>query len=104
MIIAVLVTEIRNLSTMILALRKFDLKEDKLEIEYQNKILKKKRHLGFDFEGCGRKLQITRGINLFITEINSKNQSIFLFRLIIKLMLLLAIFKRLKSLKWFPSC
>ena len=56
MIIAVLATEIRNLSTMILALRKFDLKEDRLEIEYQNKILKKKRHLGFDFEGCGRKL------------------------------------------------
>ena len=36
---------------MILALQQFDLKEDKLELEYQNKNLKKKRDLGFDHEG-----------------------------------------------------
>ena len=82
---------------MILALQYFDLKEDKLELEYQNKNLKKKRDLGFDHEGIWRKLWIIPGINLCITEINSKHQSIFLFRLIVELMLLLAIFQEVEK-------
>ena len=50
MIVAALVTEIRNWSNTFLALGKFDLKEDKLELEYHNKILKKKRDK-LDHEG-----------------------------------------------------
>ena len=34
MILATLAAEIRNLSSMFLGLQKFDLKEDKLELEY----------------------------------------------------------------------
>ena len=34
MILATLATEIQNLSNMFLALQKFNLKEDKLELEY----------------------------------------------------------------------
>ena len=36
MILATLAPEIRNLSNMFSALRKFDLKKDKLELEYHN--------------------------------------------------------------------
>ena len=50
MILAALVTEILNWSNTFLALGKFYLKEDKLELEYHNKILKKKRDK-FDHEG-----------------------------------------------------
>ena len=34
MILATLAAEVRNLSSMFLGLQKFDLKEDKLELEY----------------------------------------------------------------------
>ena len=50
MILATLVTEILNWSNTFLALRKFYLKEDKLELQYHIKILKKKRDK-FDHEG-----------------------------------------------------
>ena len=35
-VLATLATEIRNLSNMFLTLRKFDVKEDKPELEYNN--------------------------------------------------------------------
>ena len=43
MILATLVAEIRNLSSMFPGLQKFDLKEDKLELEYLNENLMTKR-------------------------------------------------------------
>ena len=56
MILATQVTEIRNLCNMFLMLRKFDLKEDKPELECDNENLITKRDLGFDHEDIGRKL------------------------------------------------
>ena len=63
-----------------------------------------KRDLGFDDEDICRKLEIIPGLHLYITEINSKHQSSFLFSLKVELMLLLAILNRLKSFRWFFSC
>ena len=56
MIFATQVTEIRNLCNMFLMLRKFDLKEDKPELECDNENLITKRDLGIDHEDIGRKL------------------------------------------------
>ena len=56
-----------------------------------------KRDLGFDDEDICRKLEIIPGFHLYITEINSKHQSSFLFSLKVELMLLLAILNRLKK-------
>ena len=48
-----------------------------------------------------RKLELIPGFHFYITEINSKHQSSFLFSLEVELMLLLAILNRLKSLRWY---
>ena len=63
-----------------------------------------KRDLGFDHEDICRELQIKAGFHFYITEINSKHQSSFLFNLKVELMLLLAILSRLKSFSWYFSC
>ena len=46
------------------------------------------------------KFKIFPGFHFYITEINSKHQSSFLFSLKVELMLLLAILNRLKSFRW----
>ena len=48
-----------------------------------------------------RKLEIIPGFHFYITEINSKHKSSFLFGLKVELMLLLAILNRLKSFRWY---
>ena len=45
-----------------------------------------------------RKLEIIPGFHFYITEINSKHKSSFLFSLKVELMLLLAILNKLKAL------
>ena len=77
MILATLDTKIRNLSNMFLALQKFDLLEDKLELDYHSENLMTKRGVGFNREGICIKLEIVPGFHLYITEINSKHQSSF---------------------------
>ena len=52
-----------------------------------------KRDLGFDHEDICGKLEIIPGFHFYITAINSKHQSSFLFRFKVELMLLLAIIK-----------
>ena len=60
-----------------------------------------KRDLGFDHESICGKLEIMPGFAFYITAINSKHQSSFLFCLKFELMLLLAILNRLKSFSWY---
>ena len=70
MIFTTLTIEIRNFSIMFLARRTFDIKEDKLELEYHNENLMMKRDLGFVYEDICRNLEIIPGFHLYITEIN----------------------------------
>ena len=64
-----------------------------------------KRNLGFDHEDTCRRRGLIPGFHLYITQINSKRQTSYLFSLKkVELMLLLAILKRLKSFGWFLSC
>ena len=46
-------------------------------------------------------IQIIPGFQFYITAINSKHQSSFLFRFKVDLMLLLAILNGLKSFRWY---
>ena len=48
-----------------------------------------------------RKLELIPGFHFYITEINSKHQSSFLFSLEVELMLILATLNRLKSFRWY---
>ena len=57
-----------------------------------------KRDLGFDHENICGKLEIIPGFHFYITAINSKHQSSFLFRFKVELMLLLAI---IKWVRWY---
>ena len=50
-----------------------------------------KRHLGFDHKDIWGKLEIILGFHFYITAINFKHQSSFLFSLKFELILLLAI-------------
>ena len=76
---------------MFLALQKFALEEDKLELKcrYQNSMTK--RDLGFNHEDICGKLEMIPGFHFYITAISSKHQSSFLFSFKFELMLLLAI-------------
>ena len=58
MILANLANEVRNLSNMFLALQKFALKEDKLELKCHDLILMAKKGLGFDHKDVCGKLEI----------------------------------------------
>ena len=80
-------------------LQKFALKEDKLEIKCRDQNSMTKRDLGFDDEDIifYGKLEIIPGFHFYITAINSKHQSSFLFSFKVELMLLLAILNGLKS-------
>ena len=60
-----------------------------------------KRDLGFDHENICGKLEIMPGFPFYITAINSKHRSSFLFYLKFELMLLLAILNGLKSFSWY---
>ena len=60
-----------------------------------------KRDLGFDDADICRKLETIPGFHLYISEINSKHQSSFLFSLKVELMLVLAVLNRLKSFRWY---
>ena len=60
-----------------------------------------KRDLGFDHEDICGKLEIIPGFHFYITAINSKHQSSFLFSFKVELMLLLAILNGLKSFRWY---
>ena len=55
-----------------------------------------KRELGFDHEDMSGNLEIIPGFHFYITAVNSKHQSSFLFRFKFELMLLLAILNGLK--------
>ena len=55
-----------------------------------------KRELGFDHEDMSGNLEIIPGFHFYITAVNSKHQSSFLFRFKFELMLLLAILNELK--------
>ena len=55
-----------------------------------------KRDLGFDHEDICGKLEIIPGFHFYITAINSKHQSSFLFSFKVELMMLLAILSELK--------
>ena len=59
-----------------------------------------KRDLGFDHEDICRKLEIIPGFHFYISGINSKHQSSFLFSFKVELMLLLTILNGLKSFWW----
>ena len=56
-----------------------------------------KRDLGFDHEDICGKLEIMPGFHFYITEINSKYQSSFLFSFKVEFIFLLAILNGLKS-------
>ena len=60
-----------------------------------------KRDLGLDHEDICGKLKIIPGFHFYITTINSKHQSSFLFSFKVGLMLLLAILNGLKSFRWY---
>ena len=62
----------------------------------------KKRDLGFDHEDICGKLEIIPGFHFYITAINSKHQSSFLFSFNVELMMLLAILSELK--RFFCVC
>ena len=68
---------------MFLALQRFALKEDKLELKCRDSNSMTKRDLGFDDEDIifYGKLEIIPGFHFYITAINSKHQSSFLFSL-----------------------
>ena len=55
-----------------------------------------KRDLGFDHEDICGKLEIIPAFHFYITAINSKHQSSFLFSFKVELMMLLAILSELK--------
>ena len=61
-----------------------------------------KRDLGFDHEDICGKLEIIPGFHFYITAINSKHQSSFLFSFKVELMMLLAILSKLK--RFFCVC
>ena len=61
-----------------------------------------KRDLGFDHEDICGKLEIIPGFHFYITAINSKHQSSFLFSFKVELMMLLAILSELK--RFFCVC
>ena len=63
-----------------------------------------KRDLGFDHEDICGKLKIIPGFHFYITTINSKHQSSFLFSFKVGLMLLLAILNGLKISDGIFSC
>ena len=58
-----------------------------------------KRDLGFNHEDIRGTLVIIRVFHFYITAINSKHQSSFLFSFKVELMLLLAILNGLKSFR-----
>ena len=60
-----------------------------------------KRLFRFDHEDICRKLEIMPGFHFYITAINSKRQSSFLFTFEVELILLLAILNGLKSFRWY---
>ena len=60
-----------------------------------------KRDLGFDHEDIYGTLVIIPGFHFYITAINSKHQSSFLFSLKVELMFSLAILNGLKSFSIF---
>ena len=60
-----------------------------------------KRDLGFDHEDICGKLEIIPGFHFYITAINSKHQSSFLFSFKVELILLLVILNGLKSFWWY---
>ena len=62
-----------------------------------------KRDLGFDHEDICTKLEIIPGFHFYISGINSKHQSSFLFSFKVELMLL-AILNGLKRFKWYFVC
>ena len=63
-----------------------------------------KRDLGFDHEDICGKLKIIPGFHFYITAINSKHQSSFLFSFQAELMLLLVILNELKFFDGIFSC
>ena len=101
MILVTRANEVWNLSNMFLTLQKFALKEDKLELKCRDLNSMTKRDLGFDDEDIYGKLEIIPGFHFYITAINSKHQSSFLFSFKFELMLLLAILNVLKSFWWY---
>ena len=62
-----------------------------------------KRDLGFEHEDICGKLEIIPGFHFYITAINSKHQSSFLFSFKVELMLL-AILNGLKRFRWYFVC
>ena len=88
---------------MFLALQRFAFKEDELELKCHDYNLMSKRDLGFDHEDICGKLEIIPGFHFYITAINSKHQSSFLFSFKVELMLL-AILNGLKRFKWYFVC
>ena len=86
---------------MFLALQKFALKEEKLELKCYDENLMTKSDLGSDHEDICGKLGIIPGFNFYIATINSKHQSRFPFGFKVELMLLLAILNGLRSFRWY---
>ena len=84
---------------MFLALQKFVLKQDKLELKCHNQNLIAKRDLRFDHEDICGKLVIIPGFHFYIAAINSKHQSSFLSSFKFEFMLLLAILN--ESFRWY---
>ena len=97
MILATLANEVRHFSNMFLALQKFALKEDRLDLECHDYNLMTKRDLGFDYKDICGKFEIMPGFHFYITATNSKHQSSFLLSFKFELMLLLAVLNGLKS-------
>ena len=91
MILATLANEVRHFSNMFLALQKFALKEDRLDVECHDYNLMTKRDLGFDYKDICGKFETMPGFHFYITATNSKHQSSFLFSSKVELTLLLAI-------------
>ena len=91
MILVTRANEVWNLSNIFLTQQEFALKEDKLELKCRDLNSMTKRDLGFDDEDIYGKLEIIPGFHFYITAINSKHQSSFLFSFKFELMLLLAI-------------
>ena len=60
-----------------------------------------KKVFRFDHKDVCRKLEIKPGSHLYITEINSKYQSSFLFSIKVELVLLPVILKKLRSFNGF---
>ena len=96
MILATLANEVRHFSNMFLALQKFALKEDRLDLECHDYNLMTKRDLGFDYKDICGKFEIMPGFHFYITATNSKHQSSFLFSSKVELTFLSAISNGLK--------